>query len=561
MRATLSMVLNLFLAFSSSGACLAAEAPQPASSAVGHAHLDTSCSRAISLKFDEGIALLHNFWYSRALSTFGQVIQRDPECAIAYWGAAMTFNHPFWDAPTKADEQNAWALVQKGRRAQEKSPREQMYLDAATALFRDGGEGEKSARDQAYMNAMAATYAKYPDDETKLFYALSILNTIEEGSAWSPRQALAAQLIEQVYASEPENPGALHYMIHAYDDPVHAERGLKAARAYAAAAPAVPHALHMPSHIFTRLGYWDESAATNEKAWRASQYDVKRNHESGESRDFHSLNYLQYAYLQLGRYRDARRVTQIFAGEYQALADRTTAPDSSTLEARHVRGRTIYAIPDRVVYGYFDIMARYIMETGEWELASTLPSGPPSRDFAAMRLQIDAMASAQRNDHSAAQAAADKLTALADEPGQRQLAKEVLNIEAKEAQAVASLASGDPSKAVAMMDGAVAIEDSIYALSQPPYPPIPVHELYGTMLLEMNRPAQAQAQFATTLTRTPGRPKAIFGLARAAQTMGDQRTAAKQYESFLQLWKNADPDRPEVVSAKQFLASNPVPSR
>jgi tetratricopeptide (TPR) repeat protein len=176
-------------------------------------------------------------------------------------------------------------------------------------------------------------------------------------------------------------------------------------------------------------------------------------------------------------------------------------------------------------------------------------------------LLIDAMASAQRNDHSAAQAAADRLTALADEPGQQQLAKEVLNIEAKEAQAVAALASGDPAKALAMMDAAAAIEDSIYALSQPPYPPIPVHEMYGTMLLEMNRPALAREQFAKTLSRTPGRPKAIFGLARAAQTLGDYPTAAKQYESFLRLWKSADPDRAEVVSAKQFLASNPVQSR
>ena len=557
MRTTAFVAFTLLLVFSSIGVCLAADAPELASSAVGHAHMDTSCLAAVSLEFDEGIALLHNFWYPRALSTFDQVIQTDPACAMAYWGAAMTFNHPFWDAPTSADEQQAWEWVQKGMRAQEKSPREQMYLDAAAALFRDGGAGDKSARDQAYMNAMAATYAKYPDDETKLFYALSILNTIEEGSAWSPRQALAAQLIEQVYADDPENPGALHYMIHAYDDPVHAKLGLKAARAYAAAAPAVPHALHMPSHIFTRLGYWEESAATNEKAWTVSKSDVKHNHESAELCDFHSLNYLQYAYLQLGRYRDAQRVTQIFAGHYQALPDRTTATDSPTLEVRHVRGRTIYAIPDRVVYGYFDTMARYIMESGEWPLASTLPSVPTSRDFAAMRLQIDAMASAQRHDHSAAQAAADRLTALADEPGQRQLAKEVLNIQAREAQAVAALASGDPSKALAMMDAAAAIEDSIYALSQPPYPPIPVHELYGTMLLQVNRPAQAREQFAKTLTRTPGRPKAIFGLARAAEILGDNQTAAKQYKSFLQQWKGADPDRPEVVSAKQFLASNP----
>jgi hypothetical protein len=198
----------------------------------------------------------------------------------------------------------------------------------------------------------------YPDDETKLFYALSILATIEEGSPWSAQQALAARLIEQVYADDPRNPGALHYMIHAYDDPVHADQGLKAARAYAAAAPAVPHALHMPSHIFTRLGYWEESAATNEKAWRVSQSDIKTHRESGAYRDFHSLNYLQYAYIQLGRYEDAKRVTGIFAAQYEALPNKSTGPDTPDLEVRHLRGRTIYALPDPVVYGYFDTLAR-----------------------------------------------------------------------------------------------------------------------------------------------------------------------------------------------------------
>jgi len=193
--------------------------------------MSISCSAAVSHDFDISLALLHNFWYPRALSGFDQIIHTDPQCAMAYWGAAMTYNHPFWDAPTQADEQSAWALVRKAMRAAEKSPRERMYINAIAALYRDGGAGKKSARDEAYMNAMAAVYAKYPDNETKLFYALSILATVEEGSPWSAQQALAARLIEQVYADEPHNPGSLHYMIHAYDDPVHAGQGLKAARA------------------------------------------------------------------------------------------------------------------------------------------------------------------------------------------------------------------------------------------------------------------------------------------------------------------------------------------
>src|SRR6516165_4335100 len=331
MRAIVVVGLSFLMALSDLNRVFGADARDLQSLGVGHVHMDISCSPAVSRNFDIALALLHNFWYPRAISTFDQVIQADPECAMAYWGAAMTYNHPFWDAPTQTDEQSAWALVQKGMKAKEKSPREGMYIDAVAVLYQDGGAGKKSARDKAYMNAMAALYARYPDDDTKLFYALSILGTIEEGSPWSAQQGLAAQLIKQVYANDPHNPGALHYMIHAYDDPVHAVQGLKSARAYAEAAPAVPHALHMPSHIFTRLGYWEQSAATNLKGWRVSEADVKRARESGAYRDFHNLSYLEYAYIQLGRFRDARHTVDIVTAQFNALPDKTTAADSPEL--------------------------------------------------------------------------------------------------------------------------------------------------------------------------------------------------------------------------------------
>ena len=277
----------------------------------------------------------------------------------------------------------------------------------------------------------------------------------------------------------------------------YAAQGLQAARAYAEAAPAVPHALHMPSHIFTRLGYWDDSATTNEKAWRASESDVKATHESGADRDLHSLNYLQYAYIQLGRYENARQLTDIFSAQYKDLLNKTTHPDTPDREVHHLRGRTIYALPDRVVYGYFDTLARYIIETGDWQRTAELPPAPVSRDLAAMRLLIEAMSATRQKDAAAARAAADWIEVSSKEAGQRPLAQEVLTIQAKEAEAEAALASGDRNKAIANMNDAVRIEDSIYALSQPPCPPIPVHELYGTVLLEMNRPAQAYEQLLT----------------------------------------------------------------
>ena len=516
---------------------------------LGHVHMDTSCSPSVSADFDRALAMLHNFWFARALEAFKKVIQADPQCAMAYWGAAMTYNHPFWDAPTREDESAAWALVQKGRQTTKKTPREEMYLDAVAALYKDAGAGSKSERDEAYKNAMKAVYEKYPDDEVKLFYGLSILGTIKEGTPGFERQAVAAKLFEEVYAKKPEHPGALHYLIHVYDDPEHAVDGLKAARAYAKAAAAVPHAQHMPSHIFTRLGYWEESAAANENAWRTSEEDVKRAGESGEYRDFHSLNYLQYAYLQLGRYRDAKRVTDMIKAEYEALPNKKTALDTPELQARHVRGRTIYALPDRVAYGYFDMLARYIVEAGTWQEVPKIPLVAPSRDFVAMKLQLQAIAA----DAAGAKAAANQIVALSNEPGQHPFVKQIITMQAKEAEAIAARASGDIEGAMVMMNEAVAVEDSIYALSQPPYPIIPVHELYGTMLLEVKRPAEAMKHFTETLKRTPGRPKAIYGIARAAESLGDRQTAMKRYTEFLELWKQADKDRPEIAKARAFI--------
>ena len=521
---------------------------------IGYVHMDTSCSASLSADFDRALALLHNFWYARALEAFDKVIQADPECALAYWGAAMTYNHPFWDAPSQEDRSAAWTFVQKGMRATKKTAREKLYLDAAAELYKDG-TGPKSERDDAYRNVMKGVYEKYPDDESKLFYGLAILGTIKEGTPGFERQAVAARLFEEVYAKKPEHPGALHYLIHVYDDPEHALDGLKVARSYARAAAAVPHAQHMPSHIFTRLGLWDEAAATNENAWRTSEEDVKRAAESGQYRDFHSLNYLQYAYLQLGRYGDAKRLTDIIKAQFEALPNKKTAPDTPELQSRHVRGRTIYALPDRVAYGYFDMLARYIVEAGQWKEVARLPQVASSRDFVAMKLQLEAIAAAKRGDSAAAKAAAERLVMLSNEPNQHPFVKQIITMQAKEAQAMAALSSRDLDGASSMMNEAIAVEDSIYALSQPPYPIIPAHELYGSMLLEANRPADAMKQFVEALKRTPGRPKAIYGLARAAENIGDKQTAMKRYAEFLTLWKNADKDRPEITQAKRFVAT------
>jgi tetratricopeptide (TPR) repeat protein len=524
------------------------------SEGVGRAHMETSCAPAVRARFDRALALLHNFWYARALTQFQEIQKADPECAMAYWGAAMTYNHPFWDEPSREDEAAAWSYVQKGFNAKSQNDRERMYLMAVAALYKDAGAGTKQARDEAYREQMAATHAKYPDDETRLFYGLSILGTIREGAKGFEMQGRAVELFESVYAHDKQHPGVLHYLIHAYDDPVHAEAGLTVARAYARTAAAVPHAYHMPSHIFTRLGYWDEAATTNEHAWQISNDDVKEARESAALRDFHSLNYLSYNYLQLGRYKDARKAVDLFAAQYAAIADRRTAPDSPDLQARHVRGRTIFALPDRVLYGYFDTLARFIVESESWNDVPSLPLVAPSSDFVVMKLHLEATAAAKRKDAATAKSKAAEMMRLASAPGQHPFVQQILTMQAREAAAMAAYAAGDAAGAAAEMAAAVAIEDSIDSLSQPPYPIIPAHELFGSMLMEMGKPAEARKHFEETLRRTPGRPKAIAGIARAAEAMGDTATASDQYTRLLEMWKNADPDRPELQAARRFLA-------
>ncbi|MDP9268109.1 MAG: hypothetical protein M3P27_07250 [Acidobacteriota bacterium] len=529
-------------------------------SKIGKVHMEISCSPAAAAEFDRALALLHNFWYSRAHESFVATAKLDPECAMAYWGDAMAYNHPFWDAPSPTEEAAAWAGVEKALAAKHQSPREAAYVASVRALYRDAATVPKPQRDIRYREAMSAAFAQYPDDETRLFYGLSILGSLPEGVSGFAAQERAADLFAEVYAKDPHHPGALHYLIHADDDPVHAPRGLEVARKYAAAAPGVPHALHMPSHIFTRLGFWEEAARTNENAWHTSELDVKRANESTSLRDFHSLNYLHYAYLQLGRHRDARRLTRIIAKQYAALPDKRTAPDTPALQARHVRGRTIYALPDRVAYGYFDMLAREIMETGAWERLGELPLVAPSRDFVAMQLQLETMAAAARNDVSAARAAAAKLTEQAAAHGPHPFVEKMMAIQAAQAEAFAARAAGDHELTIARLKAAAAIEDSIESLSQPPYPAIPAHELLGNALLAMARApgsaraAEARDQFALTLRRTPARPLAVFGIARASEILGDHATAATRYAEFVELWKHADRERPELRHARAFLA-------
>jgi predicted Zn-dependent protease len=521
---------------------------------LGKVHMEISCSIEASKEFDRGLALLHNFWYSRALSSFKNVAAIDPECAMAYWGEAMTFNHPFWDAPTETDNDLARVFIQEAAAAKKLSDREYFFINAVSDLYKDSQHSRKNDRDAKYRDGMAAAYAKYPDDETKLFYGLAIMGAIKEGSKGFEPQTEAARLFEEVFKNNPNHPGVLHYLVHVYDDPVHAEQGLKAAQSYAAAAAAVPHALHMPSHIFTRLGLWSASESTNEKAWKTSEIEVRRAGEQSSLRDFHSLNYLQYACIQLGKFKKARWALDTIKSEYDALKDKTTSIDTPELQSRHVRGRTIYAIPDRVVYGYFDMLTRYIFESKDWEVAQNIPLIVTSRDFLAVKLQIEAISAAMVGNQNKSMQRVSELNRLAEEPGQHLFVQKIIKIQARQAEAFSAFAMGKNDIAVSQITEAVNIENSIDSLSQPPYPIIPANELFGFLLMEMKRPEEARDRYLETLKRTPGRPMAIYGAAQASEKLGDTINAKKLYQELLDMWIEADADRPELAIARAYVA-------
>ena len=523
------------------------------SEGVGTAHMATSCAPAVQAQFDRALALLHNFWYARALTQFQEIQKADTDCAMAHWGAAMTYDHPLWDAPTASDAAAAWAYVQKGLKAKSQNARERMYLLAVAALYKDAGAGTKRSRDEAYRDQMAATHAQYPDDETALFYGLSIIGSISEGTKGFEMQGRAVALFESVYARDRQHPGVLHYLIHAYDDPVHAERGLAAARVYARTAAAVPHAYHMPSHIFTRLGYWEEAAKTNENAWKISEDDVKAVREPGELRDFHSLNYLSYNYLQLGRYKDAKKTVDWFAAQDRShsepqdcsrLARPPGAPRARPDDLRVARSRALrllrHARPLHrrigIVERGADLAARRAVERFRSDEAASRSDGRGPAEGPRHRKHQGG-----RDDGASTCAGTASLrSADSDDASAR-------------AAAAAAHAAGDAAAAAREMEAAVAIEDSIDSLSQPPYPIIPAHELYGSMLMEMGRFAEARKHFEEALRRTPGRPKAIAGIARAAEAMGDVATAKAAATRLLEMWKNADSDRPELQMARRLL--------
>ena len=491
-------------------------------SKLGSVEFPTSGSKEAQAHFLRGLAALHSFWYEEALEAFRESTKVDPDFAMGYWGEAMTYNHPLWSEQDIATARTALLKIKDTPKLTE---RERLYIMAVRMLY---GEGNKPARDAAYASAMEQIYLKYPEDlDAAAFYSLSLLGMTGGGKGYR-LQAKAGAIALDVYQKNPNHPGAAHYIIHAFDDPDHAILALPAARRYASIAPEAHHARHMPSHIFLQLGMWPEAAASNEAAWESSDAWMKRKNLSPSVRDYHSLHWLLYVYLQQNRYNDAEKLLNVM---------------------KKVMSESTYDNKLRPGYyenNYANMAAAFVVETERWNLATELfPENKPAGTSEQTTM------SGSHGSHNPAQGAGPTATlrtssasvilplfirGLAAAATGSAVDQSIAALQAARAShsspgaqimelEIAALSASmkkDHAKAIELMIKATALEEAM----NPPYGPPglikPSHELFGEILLRAERPREAAEQFKVALLRQPNRARSLLGASRAAGQMGPQ---------------------------------------
>jgi len=489
-----------------------------------------SCTPAVQATFQGGVAMLHSFRYGETEKTFRDVLTQDPSCAIATWGiAAILMDNPLGglgSSPQGAER--AQRAIDEGRRIGAKTQREGDYIEAVAAYYQDWANRPERARQQSRAKAFEALAARYPgDDEAQIFYALYLAGTQSLADQSYVAYLKAADILEQQFAKHPDHPGVAHYLIHSYDAPPIAQKGLPAARRYAAIAPSAPHALHMPSHIFTRVGAWAESVATNQRSAAAAKGD------KDADTLLHSLDYMAYAYLQLARDSDARRVVE---------------------EAAQVSGANRYAGP----YALAAIPARYAVERSDWRQASKVQPIPSKYPFAdALTYFARALGSARSGDPASAESDVQQLAVLRDalKAAKNEYWATEVEVSRLGAVAWAAWARGKHEEAVGLMRSAADTEDKNEKHIVTPGRIVPARELLGEMLLELKRPAEALKEFEASQLREPDRFRGLYGAARAAAQSGDLARAKRHFARLVDMAGQGD-SRPELAEARKFLAAN-----
>ena len=517
-------------------ALVAAPAIAEEESDLGTVHFPNSGSEAAQEAFQRGVAALHSFWYEEAGEAFKNAQEIDPDFALAYWGEAISHNHPLWseqDISAARDVLKRFGDTRAARRAKTQTERERLYMDTVEVLY---GPGDKYERDELYHQAMRRLAEAHPEDnEAQAFYALSYLGLVRRGEKGFHRQMKAGAIVTDLFQREPNHPGAAHYVIHSFDDPEHAPLALEAANRYAEIAPEAHHAQHMPSHIFVQHGMWNRVSASNDVAYNASAKWVERKNLSITKRDYHSLEWKAYADLQRGVYGD--------------VLDAIAIVDAAVAETDDNRLRRISA----------SMVARHAIETGRYD-AISLPTGDvdTSRYNSTANLLLAAgMKAFAGKDAAGATAAAEQLRALADKraaDGEAYQADSV-RIMQHEVEALAAQLSGDTEGALKHAAMATDIEEIQDPPSGPTYPMKPSHELRGELLLAAGKAEKARAQFETSLTRTPNRTASLLGLARAATALGDEDAANRAYATLQTFLTEADSDVPYLEEVRSHATA------
>ena len=480
---------------------------------LGNINFPNSGSPEAQEAFLTGVKALHSFQFDEARFAFEDAQEIDPSFALAYWGQAMSDNHPLW---AQQDGEAALAALTRlaptfeGRLAKSPSEKEKAFMTAIETLY--FSEGDKLTRDYAYAAHMAAMQERWPDDhEIAVFHALSLLGTVRPGERGYRRQAQAAAIALDVFAENPNHPGAAHFVIHSFDDPDHAILALPAAKVYAGIAPAAAHALHMPSHIFLQLGMWDGVVNSNIDAYAAAVAGNKKYGLAEGREDFHTLSWLAYANLMLGHYDRAEENVS------RAKAALKRNPDSMMVHS-----------------GYLDMLGRHILETGEWPELE-IESMDSMEGKHANWVTVVGMSAAHRGDLETAKAAEARLSALskAAEAAGKGYDVKTIAVLSRQVMALRLLKSGDADAAIAAAGEASRLEMTTLRMpSGPPKPMKPAAELYAEVLLDSGRPAEAMAAFRDSLQWIPQRTPSMRGLAMAAEKAGDIDTARDMYQKL-----------------------------
>lgn len=500
---------------------------------LGDVNFPVSCTREAQKRFNTLVSLLHSFHWPRIDQAVADVLEADPSCAMAFWGKAVaSLDNSLGSPPTPRQEKEGWGAVEKAKQLGGKTQRERDYIGAVEVFFKDHDKTPFKTRAEAYEKALEQIYVRYPEDsDAAVLYAFWLQVTADRNDQTFAQQLRSAKILEKVFAAQPQHPGAAHFLIHAYDFPAIAHHGVDAAKRYASIAPAAPHALHMPSHIFSRTGHWHESIDTNLKSRAASKAD----------RDvYHALDYIVYAALQLGRDADA--------GQWVELVKSVQKPNEQVRQ---------------VAYASAAMPVRFALERGEFAAAARLELHPARADFnwqafpegEAVNAYGRGLGAARSGDAQAAKAEVARLRDLraAMVKQKKDYWAEQADIQIGAIEAWVAKAERKNDEAVRLMRATAELEDKTEKHLMMPGRVIPVREMLGELLLELRQPLPALIAFEQSQKADPNRFRNVYGAARAAELAGDREDAAKFYAHLLrQVGANA-PDRGEIRRAKAFV--------